>query len=105
MTPNFVPDEFCGLLDSTSACAGGEEALRACEELFRGAFEHTGVATALTNIENRFVRVNAAFAQTFGYSRAEMLRMTSAEITHPDDLPESDASRKALLAGKGQFFQ
>jgi PAS domain S-box-containing protein len=82
-----------------------EAALRESEEKFRGAFEYTNVATVLTDIDNHFVRVNAAFAQLFGYSTAEMLQLSMGDITHPDDLAESYARRETLLAGGGHFFQ
>jgi two-component system, cell cycle sensor histidine kinase and response regulator CckA len=81
------------------------EALRDSEERFRSAFEHTGVATVLTDIGNRFTLVNAAFAGLFGYPSAEMLGMGMADVTHPDDLVASYAGREQLLAGEKQFFQ
>jgi PAS domain S-box-containing protein len=73
--------------------------------LFRGAFEHTNVAMVLTDLNNHFVRVNAAFAQLFGYSQQEMLTLSMGDITHPDHLAESYEYRKALLAGTSPFFQ
>ena len=82
-----------------------EEELRRSEEQFRGAFEHTGVAMVLTDIDNRFVRVNAAFADLFGYAPGEMLGMTMAGITHPDDVAASLEQRVELIAGRHQFFQ
>jgi two-component system cell cycle sensor histidine kinase/response regulator CckA len=82
-----------------------EEALRQSEELFRGAFENTKVAMALADMGNRFLRVNEAFSQMFGFTEEEMLRLSVADITHPDDLAESYARRERLLAGEGQFFQ
>lgn len=82
-----------------------EQALRESEELFRGAFENTNVATVLTDTEHRIVRVNAAFAQLFGYSEQEMLRLSMPDITHPEDLSKSYALREGLLAGRSPFFQ
>lgn len=81
------------------------EALRASEELFRSAFEDTNVAMIVTGIDNRFVRVNAAFGRLFGYSPAELLEMSMGDFTHPDHLAESYAQREALLAGEIRFFQ
>jgi PAS domain S-box-containing protein len=78
---------------------------RRSEDRFRGAFEHTAVAMVLTDADNRFVRVNAAFAGMFGYTPDQMLGMTMADVTHPDDVAESYARREALLAGEGPFFQ
>ena len=82
-----------------------EESLRQSEELFRGAFERTNVAMVLTDVNNRFIRVNAAFARLFGYSESEVLRMSLADVTYADDLADSLDRRQALLAGKSEFFQ
>jgi PAS domain S-box-containing protein len=82
----------------------GELALRESEERFRGAFEHTGVAMVLTDINNTFIRVNASFAMLFGYTPPEMLGMTMADVTHPDDRAQSYGQREALLAGERPFF-
>jgi PAS domain S-box-containing protein len=82
-----------------------EAALRESEEKLRGAFEYTNVATVLTDIDNRFLRVNAAFARLFGYSPAEMLHLSMQDVTHPDDLADSFARREALLAGGGHSFE
>ncbi len=93
------------LAEEVAARERSEAALRESEGRFRGAFEHTGVAMVITDTDNRFVRVNAAFARLFGYTPPEMLGMTMAGVTHPDDLAESLARREDLLAGAEQFFQ
>jgi PAS domain S-box-containing protein len=82
-----------------------EAALRESEERFRSAFEHTNVAMVLTDIDNRFVRVNRAFALMFGYSQSEMLGMSMVDVTHPDHLAESHARRDVLLSGLATHFQ
>ena len=74
-------------------------------ELFRGVFDYTCVAMVVTDIDNRFVRTNTAFARLFGYTSGEMIGMTMADVTHPDDIAESYALRASLLAGERYFFQ
>jgi len=81
-----------------------EAAWRENEERFRSAFDHTNVPMALTSLDNHFVRVNAAFAQLFGYSEAEMLQLSMADLTHPDHLDESYARRHVLLSEGSQHF-
>jgi PAS domain S-box-containing protein len=78
---------------------------RAHEQRFRGAFEHTSVAMVLTDLNHRFVRVNAAFARLFGYSQEEMRTLSMADVTHPEHLAESYAQRIPLLTGESSFFQ
>ncbi|MCI0681977.1 MAG: PAS domain S-box protein [Gemmataceae bacterium] len=92
-------DPDCRLADSA------EEALRQYEELFRAAFDDTNVAMVLTDLDHRFVRANEAFAQMFGYSMSEVLTLTMADVTHPDDLAESYARREKLLSGAARSFQ
>ena len=82
-----------------------EDALRSSEALFRSAFEDTNVAMVITDLDNRFVRANAAFARMFGYAPGEMIGMAMVDITHPEDLVESLARRKGLLAGASHFVQ
>ena len=82
-----------------------KQALREREELFRGAFEHTAVGMVLTDPDNRFLRLNESFARMFGYAAAEMVGMTLADVTHPDDIAESLLRRDRLLAGEEIYFQ
>lgn len=81
------------------------ETLSEREELFRGAFEHTNVAMVLTNLDNRFVRVNQAFAALFGYTTTEVLHLTMQDITFPDDIAASLEGRRRLLSRSADFFQ
>jgi two-component system cell cycle sensor histidine kinase/response regulator CckA len=78
---------------------------RRSEELFRSAFEHTNVGMVLTDERHRFIRVNAASARLFGYPRDEMIGLSMADVTYPDDLAESYARRTPLEKGEGDFFQ
>ncbi|MBP3956165.1 PAS domain S-box protein [Gemmata sp. G18] len=82
-----------------------ESALRASEAMLRGAFEDSNVPMVITSLDHRFLRVNAAFARLFGYSQAEMLDLTTADVTYPDDLAESYARRDVLLGGASHFVQ
>ncbi len=82
----------------------GNEALREGEERFRNAFEHTHVPMVLTDLDHRFVRANRAFADMFGYTESEILKLSMPAITHPEHLAESVERRQALLNGESQFF-
>ena len=82
-----------------------EEAVRASEMLLASAFDYTHIAMVFTDSDNRFIRVNAAFAGLFGYSQPELLTMSMADITHPDYLAESYRRRDLLAAGATNFFQ
>ncbi|TVR64744.1 MAG: EAL domain-containing protein [Candidatus Competibacteraceae bacterium] len=63
-----------------------EETLRASEARFRGYFELPLIGIALTGPDKRWWEVNERLCDMLGYRRAQLLRMSWAELTHPDDL-------------------
>jgi PAS domain S-box-containing protein len=77
-----------------------EEALRQSEERTRLFFEHQMVGTAITSPEKGWLQVNDKLCEMLGYSREELLGMTWAELTHPDDLPPDLAQFERMLAGE-----
>ena len=101
----MAPDQATAARPAATDKDSREGPLWASEELLRAAFEHTNVAMVVTDIENRFVRANAAFARMFGYDGQEILRLSLADLTHPDDLAESHAGRERLLSGAAHCFQ
>ncbi|MBA4063668.1 MAG: hypothetical protein C0501_08140 [Isosphaera sp.] len=68
-----------------SALKAAQDALRRSEALFRGIFEGTSAGVTLTDPSGRFVACNPAFAALVGRSIDEVLTLTPADLTHPDD--------------------
>lgn len=82
-----------------------EEALRATEAMNRAAMDRAPIGKALLLPDGRFTKVNPALCQLLGYSESELLTMGFQAITHPEDLPASLASVKALIQGRAVSFQ
>ena len=76
------------------------EALRANEERFRSAFEHSPIGMALLAPNGRWLRVNQAVCDLLGYSPNELLDLTFQDITHADDLEADLAQSRRMLAGE-----
>jgi PAS domain S-box-containing protein len=70
-----------------------EQKLREIEARFRGAFQNAPFGMCLNALDGRFLQVNAALCRMIGFSEAELLHATWAELTHPDD---QEASSQAL---------
>jgi PAS domain S-box-containing protein len=81
-----------------------EDELRRSEELFRGIFESASAGVSLTDPSDRFVSCNPAFAAMIGRSVEEVLRLTPAEITHPDDWPGQQSLLAEVRAGTRDRF-
>ncbi|MCL5256629.1 MAG: PAS domain S-box protein, partial [Chloroflexi bacterium] len=77
-----------------------EDALRESEERFRLTFGRLPIGAAITSLDYRFQQVNEAMCRFTGYSRAELVTLSFADITHPDDLTESADAVGRLLAGE-----
>ena len=76
-----------------------EESLRHSEEQFRAAFELAAVGHVLVSPEGRILRVNPEICRILGYSKAELLGRSFAEITHPEDVDLSHGHRLELVTG------
>ncbi|MEP7308098.1 MAG: PAS domain S-box protein [Acidobacteriota bacterium] len=89
----------------TGACADitsrkeAAEALRENEQRLQAMFNQAAVGIALAALDGRFLDMNGKFSEILGYSPAELRTRTFTEITHPDDLAETIAAVRRLLAG------
>jgi PAS domain S-box-containing protein len=76
------------------------EELRASEAQFRRYFDFGPAGMALTSPGKSSFEVNAQLCRMLGYSREELLRITWAELTHPDDLAADLAQFDRVMAGE-----
>ena len=77
-----------------------EEAMRESEERFRRYFDLGLVGMAITSPTRGCLEVNDELCRMLGYEREELLRMTWAEVTHPEDLASDVANFNRVLAGE-----
>ena len=68
-----------------------EETLRDAQVRFEEAFKHAPIGMAMTGPDGRFFRVNPAFCRMLGYSNDELVELAFKDLTHPDDVAESQA--------------
>jgi two-component system sensor histidine kinase/response regulator len=91
------------LIDQLSLSSVREEvnaAERASMERFHAYFDHSIVGLAITSIEKGWIEVNDALCKTLGYPREELIRMTWAELTYPEDLAPDLAQFNRMFAGE-----
>ncbi|HTD66832.1 MAG TPA: PAS domain S-box protein, partial [Candidatus Limnocylindria bacterium] len=87
------------LIEKTRRAKAAEE--RHAEE-FRSHFTLSGVGAVQADPHTgRLLRVNARMAEMTGYSEAELLQKTFADLTHPEDREKDMAYFHAL--GEGQI--
>ncbi|MEI7637586.1 MAG: PAS domain S-box protein [Syntrophus sp. (in: bacteria)] len=82
-----------------------EEALKKSEEGFRAIFEHSTVGKSLTAPDGKLLQINKSFANMLGYTIEEVRQINFAQITHPDDLAESQECVRILLTGEQATYR
>jgi PAS domain S-box-containing protein len=82
-----------------------DEALRASEERFADAFDNAPISIGLLSTEGRWLKVNHVLCELLGYSEAEMLKFTFADVTHPADLELSREYLERMLLGEFHSYE
>jgi diguanylate cyclase (GGDEF)-like protein/PAS domain S-box-containing protein len=114
----YVDVEAAPLLDESGAIVGAissardvteqhllERQLAASEERLRLTLEGAPIGMAIVATDGRWLRVNRALCQIFGYRADEMLAMTFQQVTAPDDLDGDMALVRSVLAGEIPDFR
>jgi PAS domain S-box-containing protein len=68
-------------------------------EIF-GLFEGTAVGISVVDLNSRILRVNERYAEITGYTPEELLSLTFASFTHPDDLCDNLACARRINKGE-----
>jgi PAS domain S-box-containing protein len=95
-----LTDLFVHLAEETIKRKRAEEALRDSEERFRSYFELGLIGMAITSPTKAIAEVNDELCRILGYERHELLQMTWADMTHPDDLAVDEALFGQIMAGE-----
>lgn len=69
------------------------------EEQFHKYFDLGLIGMAITSPEKGWLKVNDKLCEIFGYSREELVQLTWAELTYPDDLIADLAYFNRVIAG------
>ena len=81
-----------------------EKSLRESEERFRNTFMGAATGIAITDLDGRYLQVNATYSQMVGYSEDELKVMTVRSITHPDDIERNEQQLAEVVAGTHASF-
>src|SRR5215469_12045655 len=76
---------YVAMIEDVTERKRTEAALRQSEERFRSLIEQAPIGITLVDRDYRQLKVNAAFCRMLGYSEAELMRLTSLDVTHADD--------------------
>jgi diguanylate cyclase (GGDEF)-like protein/PAS domain S-box-containing protein len=75
------------------------------QERFRRVFEAGSVGMALISPEFRYIEVNEAFCQMLGYTREEILGLSIAEVSNPEDFDKGMDLARQAFAGEIKSYR
>ena len=82
-----------------------ETALRRSEEQFRSAFQSTTIGMAIVGFDGKFLRVNPALCELFGYSEQDLVNTDIQALTHSEDQQDTEARLDLIKAGEASSYQ
>lgn len=97
--------EWVGICTDIHDSKIAQEVLRENEEYFRATFEQAAVGICHCGMNGEFLKINQKFCDIVGYSEAELLERTFADLIHPDDLTLDLEKFQALMSGKVPTYQ
>ena len=87
------------IIDITERMAAETE-LRDSEMRYRSTFEQAAVGIVHCSFKGEYLRCNTRFAEIAGYPLEEIPSLTMQQMTHPDDLAQSESVRIRLSQGE-----
>jgi PAS domain S-box-containing protein len=81
------------------------EALRESEERFRTTFETAGIGMAVVDLRGRPIQCNPPLQRMLGYTEDELLSMSFADFTYPEDRAMNVQLYRDLIKGKRDSYQ
>jgi diguanylate cyclase (GGDEF)-like protein/PAS domain S-box-containing protein len=99
------PQQLLGIAQDITERKHAEEALRESEQRLQAIFDNAAVGIGLTDNAGQSIIINARGAQQLGYTHEELARLSSMEMTHPDDQAETAERMQQLLRGEIQGYR
>ena len=96
-----------GMLEVTVKVSATPDAVPSIPHIatdFEIAFEHAVVGMALVTTDGRFIHANSAWCAILGYTEQELLSKHFRDLTHPDDVENSQEYLRKMLAGAINSF-
>lgn len=94
-----------GVVTDISSKVKSNEKLNEINSQFQNAFTYASHGMVLVSLDGNYMRVNDAYCNIVGYTSKELMNLSVAELTHPDDQDLSKQLMKDLITGNRLTFQ
>lgn len=91
---------FCGIMRDITERKQAEDVIYRSQRKFQAIFDNAGLGIAVLGMHGKAVNCNPRLCDMLGYSESELLEMTFAEFTHPEDVNIDTELYLEMLDGK-----
>ena len=99
---NGKPIKMTGANWDISELRSAELKLARSTKSFSETFEHSAIGMALVNPDLRWLKINKSLSYSLGYSESELLKMKATDMTHPEDLTDSQLFKTKVFNGSNK---
>jgi len=82
-----------------------KDELSVSEARFQAIFNDAAVGVGIMGLDRKVIDANPAICRIYGRTREELIGMTAAEITYPDDAPSSHELFDELINGQRDSYE
>ncbi|NJB71232.1 PAS domain S-box-containing protein [Saonia flava] len=100
-----VPSQVVGVNWDITEQRLAQQKLEKSRESFKYAFEHSAIGMALVGLDGKWLEINQSVCNSLGYSKAELLKLTFQDITHPNDLEKDIELLEEVIKGNRISYQ
>ncbi|WP_430429052.1 PAS domain-containing protein [Maribacter litoralis] len=97
-----MPIKMTGANWDISELRSAELKLARSTKSFSETFEHAAIGMALVSPDLRWLKVNKSLSYSLGYSESELLKMKATDITHPENLTDSQLFKTKVFNGSNK---
>ncbi|NTW11771.1 MAG: PAS domain S-box protein [Anaerolineales bacterium] len=81
------------------------EELHRSQARFQAIFKDSAVGMGVMGLDRRIIDANPAICRMYGMTREEMIGMSAAEVTYPEDNPQSTQLLNELVSGQRNSYE
>lgn len=100
-----APQYFVTIVEDINEQKQAQEELHKSQARFRAIFNDSAVGMGVMGLDRRIIDANPAICRMYGMTRDEMIGMSAAEVTYPEDNPQSTQLLDELISGQRDSYE
>jgi PAS domain S-box-containing protein len=103
--PDGQPQYFVTMVEDINEQKQALEELHRSQARFQAIFNDSAVGMGVMGLDRRIIDANSAICRMYGMTREEMIGMSAAEVTYPEDNPQSTQLLDELISGQRNSYE